>query len=239
MLPRIFALARAPENPLLQYVVEFWTPDSPYVREHTQVRKKPLSAAYIRLHHEDVRRHLEPFPGFRDVTLHTLTSGIIRDWYIEIMPKLYRKKTETEKALHAIKLWDMSPVKLQYTFGGVASEWGRILKEQHQPHGVYLAICKEIAVQGDDAFFTWQANKRLGNKTRKGGVVPRTKDVFELYDNFRIEKIVATKMRGCSEDFYDYYMDAMVEMSYEELPRFESPEERHNTERAFLDSLNA
>jgi integrase len=80
MLPRILAMAISPENPLLQYVAEFWLPDSPYVREYIQVKKKPLSAAYVRLHHEDVRRHLEPFPGFQGVTIHTLTSGIIRDW---------------------------------------------------------------------------------------------------------------------------------------------------------------
>jgi hypothetical protein len=51
-------------------------PHAPYVREHIQVKKKPLSAACVRLHHEDVRRHLEPFPGFRGVSLHALTSGI-------------------------------------------------------------------------------------------------------------------------------------------------------------------
>jgi hypothetical protein len=80
MLPHILAMTISPEKPPLRYVAEFWLPDSPYVREHTQVKKKPLSFAYVRLHHEDVRRHLEPFPGFRGVTLHTLTSGIIRDW---------------------------------------------------------------------------------------------------------------------------------------------------------------
>ena len=80
MLPQIFALARSPGKPLLQYVAEFWLSDSSYVRECAQVKKKPLSAGYINLHHEDVRRHVEPFPGFRDVPLHDLTSGMIRDW---------------------------------------------------------------------------------------------------------------------------------------------------------------
>jgi integrase len=80
MLPGILAITRLPGKPLLQYVAEFWSPDSPYIREHTQVKKKPLSTAYVRLHHEDVRRHLEPFPGFQSITLQTLTSGIIRDW---------------------------------------------------------------------------------------------------------------------------------------------------------------
>jgi integrase len=80
MLPGILAITRLPGKSLLQYVAEFWSPDSPYVREHIQVKKKPLSTAYVRIHHEDVRRHLEPFPGFRGITLQTLTPGIIQDW---------------------------------------------------------------------------------------------------------------------------------------------------------------
>jgi hypothetical protein len=65
------------------------------------------------------------------------------------MPELYRKKTETEKALYAIKLWDMSPVKLQYTFGGDAAEWGRILKGQHQAHGEYLVSVHKVGYFAD------------------------------------------------------------------------------------------
>ncbi|MDR0684479.1 MAG: hypothetical protein LBF83_05070 [Spirochaetaceae bacterium] len=158
------------------------------------------------------------------------------------MPKLYRKKTETEKALHAIKLWDMSPVKLQYTFGGVASEWGRILKGQHQPHGEYLTILREIAKQGSNAFFTWAANKKLGKKTRKGGVVPRTKKVFGLYEEFQREKIVEKRMRGIYfDDSYSYYDEcrtAMIEISYEELLYFGLTEEEQGTREDFLDFLD-
>jgi hypothetical protein len=72
MLPHILAMTISPKKPLLRYVAEFWLPDFLYVREHAQVKKKPLSSAYVRLHHEDVRRHLESFPSFRGVTLHTL-----------------------------------------------------------------------------------------------------------------------------------------------------------------------
>jgi integrase len=69
-----------PDKPFAQYIAGFWTPDSPYARECAQVKKKPLSAGYIKLHHEDVKRHIEPFPGFRGVTLRNLTAGMLRDW---------------------------------------------------------------------------------------------------------------------------------------------------------------
>ncbi|MDR1253001.1 MAG: hypothetical protein LBK62_12700, partial [Treponema sp.] len=83
MLPGIRFAADAPDQTdksFPHYVADFWLPDSPYVRECALVKKKPLAAAYISLHHEDVRRHIEPFPGFRGVTLKTLTAGHIRDW---------------------------------------------------------------------------------------------------------------------------------------------------------------
>jgi hypothetical protein len=81
MLPSVFT-PKIPEKSFVQYVSDFWLPDSPYVRECAAVNKQPLSAAYVNLHHEDVRRHVEPFPGFRGITLHILTAGLIRDWMI-------------------------------------------------------------------------------------------------------------------------------------------------------------
>jgi integrase len=63
-----------------QYVADFWLPDSPYVRECATVKKKPLSAIYVKINHEDVRRHIEPFPGFKNIALKKLTAGMIRDW---------------------------------------------------------------------------------------------------------------------------------------------------------------
>jgi integrase len=80
MLGTIRFTPEVPDKPLIQYIAGFWTPDSPYVRECSQVKKKPLSAGYIKLHHEDVKRHIEPFPGFQGVTLQNLTAGMIRDW---------------------------------------------------------------------------------------------------------------------------------------------------------------
>jgi integrase len=80
MLQTIRFTPEVPDKLFVQYVAGFWTPDSPYIRECAQIKKRPLSAAYIKLHHEDVKRHIEPFPGFRGLTLRSLTSGRIRDW---------------------------------------------------------------------------------------------------------------------------------------------------------------
>jgi hypothetical protein len=159
---------------------------------------------------------------------------------IGIVLKRYRKKTETEKALHAIKLWDMSPVKLQYTFGGDASEWGRILKGQHQVHGEYLAVCKEINIRRHDATITWQAaKKKYGKRTRNGGIVPRTRNVLRDIYNYHEEQVFEKRISNIfsdSDDGYDY--GNLAYSFYSEGPHLpESHEEDQNTRRDFLNSL--
>jgi integrase len=39
------------------------------VKECAIVKKKPLSAYYVKMHHEDVRRHMASFQGFQGITL--------------------------------------------------------------------------------------------------------------------------------------------------------------------------
>jgi site-specific recombinase XerD len=80
MLGTICFTPEVPDKPLVQYIAGFWPSDSPYVWTCAQIKKRPLSAGYVKLHHEDVKRHIEPFPGFRGVTLRSLTSGKIKDW---------------------------------------------------------------------------------------------------------------------------------------------------------------
>jgi len=71
---------RVEEKTLIRYLEDFWTPDSPYAKEAALVKKRPLSAYYIRMNHEDVRRHVAPFPQFAGITPHKLTPALIRDW---------------------------------------------------------------------------------------------------------------------------------------------------------------
>jgi hypothetical protein len=80
MLPSISFAPSVPEKPFIRYVADFWPPDSPYVKECALVKKKPLAAAYVTMNHENVRRHIAPFPGLQDVTLRGLSAGLIRDW---------------------------------------------------------------------------------------------------------------------------------------------------------------
>jgi integrase len=80
MLPGIQFTPAVTEKSFIQYIADFWLPDSPYVRECTLVKKKPLAAAYIDLHHEDVRRHIAPFQLFQGISLRQLTPGLILDW---------------------------------------------------------------------------------------------------------------------------------------------------------------
>jgi integrase len=80
MLPGICLIPEAPEKTFIRYAAEFWQPDSPYVRECTTVKKKPLSAFYLRVNVNNVKLHIEPFPGFQGITLRELTAGHVRDW---------------------------------------------------------------------------------------------------------------------------------------------------------------
>ncbi|AEF86418.1 site-specific recombinase, phage integrase family [Treponema primitia ZAS-2] len=85
MLPRI--CFNTSERSFIDYLRDFWTPESRYVRECALVKKRPLSSYYIRMNHDDVRRHLEVFPGFLGITLHELTAGKIRDWMLWMSEK--------------------------------------------------------------------------------------------------------------------------------------------------------
>jgi hypothetical protein len=89
MLPEIRFTPSPAEIPFLDYVEGFWTPESPYVRERALVAKKPLSAYYVRMNHDDVKRHLLPFSGFKGLALEDLTPGIVLDWMVSVKTTTY------------------------------------------------------------------------------------------------------------------------------------------------------
>jgi len=68
------------DSPLISYLEGFWKPDSPYVKECANLKKKPLSAYYVYQNAANVRLHIKPFPGLNKITLRELTAGLIRDW---------------------------------------------------------------------------------------------------------------------------------------------------------------
>jgi len=77
-----FMITKTHKTSFLDYVENFWRPESPYCREAANLRKKPLSIAYITQNREAVKKHLRPFPGFAGIALEQLTAGIIRDWML-------------------------------------------------------------------------------------------------------------------------------------------------------------
>jgi hypothetical protein len=66
------------DMPLIQYLEEFWTENSEYVRYKRDVKKKPLTPYYIAMNHDDVQRHIAPFPGFTGVTVRDLTKDLLK-----------------------------------------------------------------------------------------------------------------------------------------------------------------
>jgi integrase len=79
MLPRI-RFTPPTGKTFLRYLEDFWTPDSPYVREAALVKKRPLSVYYIRMNREGIKKHIASFPPFHGITLQKLTPALIRDW---------------------------------------------------------------------------------------------------------------------------------------------------------------
>ena len=85
------------DTPLFEYLTSFWSNDSEYAKFKRDVQKKPLTPYYIKFNHEDVRRHVEPFPGFAGVTVGSLNKAILKKWMIWLAGRktIRRKKDGT------------------------------------------------------------------------------------------------------------------------------------------------
>ena len=80
MLSEIHFEMEAADSSFITYLEDFWKTDSPYVKEQAKLRKKPLSAYYVRQNEVNVRIHIKPFHRFNKLTLRELTAGLIKDW---------------------------------------------------------------------------------------------------------------------------------------------------------------
>ena len=78
---------------LTDYLSNFWTHTSEYANFKKDVQKKPLTPYYIEMNHDDVRRHVQPFPGFDGVTVGSLNKAILKKWLIW----LASRKTQRRK----------------------------------------------------------------------------------------------------------------------------------------------
>ena len=85
------------DTPLIEYLKNFWQPDSQYSNFKRNVEKEALSLGYIQNNHEDIRRHVEPYPEFNSVTVGTLSKPMLREWLIWLASRKaqYRKHDGT------------------------------------------------------------------------------------------------------------------------------------------------
>jgi integrase len=66
----------------VEYLLAFWSADSSYVRRKAKGDKDALSMEDITTNRRDMEKRVAPFPGFRDLPLGALTSGLIEDWML-------------------------------------------------------------------------------------------------------------------------------------------------------------
>ena len=86
------------DTPFIQYLLDFWKADSEYVKYKRDVKKKPLSAYYVKLNHDDVAIHIASFPGFQNIKLRELTKKLLKEWLICMSTKriVHKRKDGTE-----------------------------------------------------------------------------------------------------------------------------------------------
>jgi len=78
---------------LLEYVENFWQPNSDYVREKALIEKNPVSKHYLFTNQRMVKIKMKPFQGFEKLTLSTLTKSHIRQWKIWLAEQGYSGRT--------------------------------------------------------------------------------------------------------------------------------------------------
>jgi len=64
------------------YLENFWKPDSPYIKECKNIKKRPLSVYYTQLNRDNIRLHIKPYFGLNNLILRELTAGHIKDWMV-------------------------------------------------------------------------------------------------------------------------------------------------------------
>ena len=82
LLQRMQTAPTVTDQPFVDYCESFWMQDSPYVKERALLYKRPLSKYYVIMSNRDIRNHVKPYPQFKNLSLHDLKSGMIRDWMV-------------------------------------------------------------------------------------------------------------------------------------------------------------
>jgi integrase len=83
------------DTSFVQYLLDFWTPASPYAKYKSGVKKRPLSGYYIAMNHDDVERHIASFAGFQGISLGAVSRKLLKEWLIWMSDrKIKRRKKD-------------------------------------------------------------------------------------------------------------------------------------------------
>jgi hypothetical protein len=161
------------------------------------------------------------------------------------MPKVYREKTDLEKALkcyetetgHKPNCHDLAAL-----FNDSPNVWGRIIKGLGVPHGEYLAKINLLKEHGTYAVKLWayaEKSQKYGQRTRKGKIAPHTKHVYRDQENFMMEKIIESRMSEFDnpDDIRDEYYNQVEQLRNEGPFHFSSYEDQQTALRDFYNSL--
>lgn len=134
---------------------------------------------------------------------------------------------------------------LSAILGGDPSGWGRILKGQCEPSGEYHARLKRVWESGKNnatlELSAAKVSRKYGWKTRKGRLVPNTRNIFFDIERFCAEQIVNKEMdemrfENDSEELLFYFDEMEKYTSGVKNPRDYFDDE--TLERDFLKSLS-
>lgn len=75
-------ISREADPLLIDYISNFWAPDSRHVRTRALVDHRPLSLDYLDHNRRAIRLHIAPYPGFKSLRLSRVRAGIIKDWQL-------------------------------------------------------------------------------------------------------------------------------------------------------------
>jgi hypothetical protein len=119
---------------LVDYLRDFWGEGSKYLKDAKPARGDPLGTTYVKLHIDDIRRHIEPFEGFAGITIQDLTPALVQDWQLWLADRkvtLMKRKTDSTARAGEKTLSSGRINKIMRPFGPLSDRYGfrRLLTE--------------------------------------------------------------------------------------------------------------
>jgi integrase len=74
-------------QPLIPWLLDFWTPESGYARHKALVEKAPLSADYIHGSRRNIELYTAGYPDFKGITVGELTKKAVKSWLLWLAEK--------------------------------------------------------------------------------------------------------------------------------------------------------